>query len=82
MPAEAGRRVIAYGKQGVILADRGNYNGGELDEDPKKRIRNYHPTHEIKYGDMAKPFRSRNTRFCRSGTTGTRYVTTAKFESL
>ena len=52
VPAEVGRRVIAYGKPGVILADRGNYIGVVLDEDPKKRIRNYHPTHEIKYGDM------------------------------
>jgi hypothetical protein len=54
VPAEVGRRVIAYGKPGVILADRGHYIGVVLDEDPKKRISNYHPTHEIQYGDMAK----------------------------
>ncbi|KPG94595.1 hypothetical protein [Pseudomonas sp. RIT-PI-r] len=51
--AEIGRRVIAYGKTGVILADRGHYIGVVLDEDPKKRIVNYHPTHEMQYGEMA-----------------------------
>ncbi|MEF9671916.1 hypothetical protein QNM99_03675 [Pseudomonas sp. PCH446] len=53
VPAEVGRRVSAYGKPGVILADRGHYIGVVLDEDPKKRISNYHPTHEMQYGDMA-----------------------------
>ena len=53
VPAEVGRRVIAYGKPGVILADRGHYIGVVLDEDPKKRIKNYHPTHEMHYGEMA-----------------------------
>ena len=53
VPAEIGRRVIAYGKPGVILADRGHYIGVVLDEDPKKRISNYHPTHEMQYGEMA-----------------------------
>ena len=24
-----------------------------LDEDPKRRIRNYHPPHEMQYGEMA-----------------------------
>lgn len=52
VPAEIGRRVIAYGKPGVILADRGHYIGVVLDEDPKKRISNYHPTHEIQYGEL------------------------------
>lgn len=46
VPAEVGRRVIAYGKPGVILADRGHYIGVVLDEDPKKRISNYNPSHE------------------------------------
>jgi hypothetical protein len=45
VPAEIGRRVIAYGKPGVILADRGHYIGVVLDEATKKRIANYHPTH-------------------------------------
>lgn len=53
VPAEIGRRVIAYGKPGVILADRGHYIGVVLDEDPKKLISNYHPTHEMQYGEMA-----------------------------
>jgi molybdopterin synthase catalytic subunit len=53
VPAEVGRRVIAYGKPGIILADRGHYIGVVLDEDPKKRISNYHPTHEMQYGEMA-----------------------------
>ena len=48
VPAEVGRRV-----PGVILADRGHYIGVVLDEDPKKRISNYHPTHEMQYGEMA-----------------------------
>jgi hypothetical protein len=53
VPAEVGRRVIAYGKPGVILADRGHYIGVVLDDDPKRRIQNYHPTHEMQYGEMA-----------------------------
>ena len=53
VPAEVGRRVIAYGKPGIILADRGHYIGVVLDDDPKKRISNYHPTHEVQYGEMA-----------------------------
>lgn len=53
VPAEIGRRVIANGEPGVIMADRGHYIGVVLDEDPKKRINNYHPTHEMQYGEMA-----------------------------
>lgn len=34
-------------------ADRGHYIGVVLDEDPKKPIGNYHPTHEMQYGEMA-----------------------------
>ena len=52
-PAEAGRRVIANGEPGVIMADRGHYIGVILDSDSKKRIRNYHPTWEMQYGEMA-----------------------------
>lgn len=51
--AEVGGRVIANGKPGIILADRGNYIGVVLDSDLKKRICKYHPTWEIQYGDMA-----------------------------
>lgn len=53
VPAEVGRRVIANGEPGVILADRGQYIGVVLDSDKKKRIRNYHPTWEMEYGEMA-----------------------------
>jgi hypothetical protein len=53
VPAEVGRRVIANGEPGVIMADRGQYIGIILDSDPKKRIRNYHPTWEMVYGEMA-----------------------------
>lgn len=53
VPACIGRRVVAYGKPGIITADRGHYIGIALDDDPKHRINNYHPTHEIVYGDMA-----------------------------
>jgi hypothetical protein len=53
VPAEIGRRVIANGKPGVILADRGHYIRVVLDEDPKKRIANYYPTHEMQCGKMA-----------------------------
>ncbi|MFJ4349596.1 hypothetical protein ACIPZ5_01705 [Pseudomonas sp. NPDC089428] len=53
VPAEIGRRVIANGEPGIIMADRGHYIGVILDSDPKKRIRNYHPTWEMLYGDMA-----------------------------
>jgi len=35
------------------MADRANYIGVILDSDPKKRIRNHHPTWEIQYGEMA-----------------------------
>ncbi|MGC5703010.1 hypothetical protein J4P02_22645 [Pseudomonas sp. NFXW11] len=53
VPAEVGRRVIANGEPGVIMADRGHYIGVILDSDSKKRIRNYHPTWEMQYGEMA-----------------------------
>jgi hypothetical protein len=46
VPAEVGRRVIANGEPGVIMANRGHYIGVILDSDPKKRIRNYHPIWE------------------------------------
>jgi len=57
VPAQICRRVIVYGKPGVIPADRGHYIGVLLDEDPKKRISNYHPTHEMQYGEMAETLR-------------------------
>lgn len=53
VPAAIGRRVIAYGKPGIITADRGHYIGVTLDEDPKRHISNYHPIDGIQYGEMA-----------------------------
>lgn len=36
VPAKICRRVIVYGKPGVIPADRGHYIGVLLDEDPRR----------------------------------------------
>lgn len=49
VPAEIGRRVICYGKPGVIAEDRGNYIGVLLDCDKPGTIGNYHPTDGIEY---------------------------------
>jgi len=54
VPACIGRRVIAYGKPGIIAADRGNYIGVLLDEDKPGTIENYHPTDGIEYLDMGR----------------------------
>lgn len=54
VPAEIGRRVIAYGKPGVIAEDRGNYIGINLDEDKPGVINNYHPVDSIEYKEMGK----------------------------
>lgn len=53
VPAQIGRRVVAYGKPGQITEDRGNYIGVVLDEDQKRRVENYHPVDGIEYGEMA-----------------------------
>ena len=52
VPACIGRRVIAYGKPGVIAEDRGNYIGVNLDSDKPGVVNNYHPVDGIEYGDM------------------------------
>lgn len=52
VPAEIGRRVVVYGKPGIIAADRGNYIGVNFDEDAPGVIRNAHPTSEVVYGDL------------------------------
>jgi hypothetical protein len=49
VPAVIGRAVIAYGKPGVIAADRGNYIGILLDESDPDDIGNYHPRDGIEY---------------------------------
>jgi len=51
VPACIGRRVIAYGKPGIIAEDRGHYIGILLDCDKPGRVNNYHPTDGIEYLD-------------------------------
>lgn len=61
VPACIGRRVLAYGKPGIIAADRGNYIGINLDSDKPGRILNYHPVDGIEYlgmGEIRRPTRS------------------------
>ena len=52
VPAEIGRRVVIGGKPGIIAEDRGAYIGVLLDEHPPNRIRPYHPTSQVTYGEM------------------------------
>lgn len=49
VPACIGRRVIAYGKPGVIAEDRGHYLGILLDSDKPGNVNNYHPVDGIEY---------------------------------
>lgn len=62
VPACIGRRVIAYGKPGIIAEDRGNYIGILLDKDKPGSVNNYHPIDGIEYldeiGKVRKPGRS------------------------
>lgn len=73
VPACIGRRVIAYGKPGVIAEDRGNYIGILLDSDKPGHVNNYHPVDGIEYlsemGRVRKPSRSaeRYARFLEYG---------------
>lgn len=52
VPAEIGRRVVAYGKPGIIAEDRGHYIGINLDADKPGVVNNYHPTDGIIYEGM------------------------------
>lgn len=52
VPAEIGRRVVVYGKSGVIAEDRGNYIGVNFDADKPGVVHNAHPTSEVEYGEM------------------------------
>jgi hypothetical protein len=54
VPACIGRRVIAYGKPGIISEDRGNYIGVTLDSQKPGTVNNYHPCDGIEYGEMGK----------------------------
>ena len=51
VPACIGRRVIAYGKPGVIAQDRGHHLGILLDSDRPGHILPYHPVDGIEYLD-------------------------------
>lgn len=53
VPACIGRRVVAYGKPGIIVKDCGHHIGIALDDDPKRRVGHYHPVDGIVYGEMA-----------------------------
>lgn len=54
VPACIGRRVMVYGKPGIIAEDRGNYIGVNLDTDKPGRVSNYHPTDGVQYLGMGK----------------------------
>lgn len=54
VPACIGRRVVAYGKPGIIAEDRGNYIGINLDCNKPGTVNNYHPVDGIVYGEMGK----------------------------
>lgn len=52
VPAEIGRRVVVYGKPGIIAEDRGHYIGVNFDAYKPGAISNCHPTSEVVYGEM------------------------------
>lgn len=54
VPADIGRRVIVSGKQGIIVADRGNYIGVNFDQDKPGVILNCHPTDNVVYGEIGR----------------------------
>ena len=68
VPAEKGRRVVAYGKPGVITECRGHHIGINLDECKPGVTHPYHPVDGIEYLGMgtvrkASRFRARYSRF-------------------
>ena len=72
VPACIGRRVIVYGKAGIIAEDRGHYIGVNFDADKPGIIKNAHPTSEVEYlgmGKIRRPSRSaaRYQRFLQVG---------------
>ena len=52
VPACIGRRVVVYGKPGIIYEDRGSYIGVNFDSDKPGMISNAHPTDGVEYGEM------------------------------
>ena len=72
VPACIGRRVIAYGKPGIIAEDRGHYIGVLLDSDKPGCVHNYHPVDGMEYGDMGRvrkmtPSQARYKRYLKMG---------------
>lgn len=63
VPACIGRRIIASGKPGTIVEDRGHYIGVLLDGE--RRVGNHHPTWEMQYGEVVEklPKRPRRTNY-------------------
>ncbi len=54
VPAEIGRRVVVYGKPGIIARDEGHYIGVNFDSDRPGIIRTAHPTEQVEYGEMGR----------------------------
>lgn len=54
VPACIGRRVMVYGKPGIIAEDRGHYIGVNMDAHKPHQIENYHPTDGVEYLGMGK----------------------------
>lgn len=52
VPAVIGRRVVVYGRAGIIAADRGHYIGVNFDDDKPGVIHNAHPTDQVEYQGM------------------------------
>ncbi len=52
VPACIGRKVVVYGKPGIIAKDRGHYIGVNFDNDKPGVVFNAHPTDKVEYGDM------------------------------
>lgn len=51
VPAEIGRRVVVFGKPGIIAEDRGHYIGVNLDCDKPGVVVNVHPR-DAEYGEI------------------------------
>jgi len=54
VPAVKGRRVIVYGKPGVIVGSSGPHLLVNFDEDKSTLFKPCHPTAEVQYGEMGK----------------------------
>ena len=66
VPTEIGRRVIVYGKAGIIAADRGNYIGVTFDTEQARIVRNCHPTDCVEYLPSRCPWlEKRQGAFCK-----------------